>query len=119
MEHSQSHDQWLMRVEKGLSAHFKVPNGPSRPGVQWIIGLKRGEVEHSVPVTALFVDNATDETRANQEYPARTAMQYLNDQLRNGWRPEQDKDHTIYIGNPAAQPQNPAPTPKRAKWRLW
>ncbi len=96
-----SDGEWLMRVEKGLSAHFKVPNGPSRPGVQWVIGVKLGAAEYKVFVKALFADDATAETRANQEYQARTAMQYLNDQLRNGWRPEQEKEHTIYISNPS------------------
>jgi hypothetical protein len=95
-------EQWLMRVEGGLSAHFKVPGGPSRPGVQWAIGLKQGERTYNVLVKALFADDATPETRANQEYQGQVAMQYLNDCLNKGWHPDQQMDHTIYISNPIA-----------------
>jgi hypothetical protein len=95
-----SDGEWLMRVENGLSARFKEPNGNSRPGVHWTIGLKRGEETYQVLVKAFLTDDATDETRRDQEYQARTAMQYLNDQLIGGWHPAEEKDHTIYIGNP-------------------
>ena len=36
---------WLMRVEGGLAASFKQPDGTSRPGTDWKIGIKRGDVE--------------------------------------------------------------------------
>jgi hypothetical protein len=95
-------EPWLMRVEGGLSAHFKVPDGPSRPGVQWAIGLKQGEKIYSVLVKALFADDATPETRANQQYQGQVAMQYLNDCLKKGWDPDQEREHTIYISNPVS-----------------
>jgi hypothetical protein len=95
-------EPWLMRVEGGLAAHFKVPDGPSRPGVQWAIGLKHGEATYTVRVRALFADDASAETREDDEYQAQTAMQYLNDCLNNGWHPEQEMEHEIYIGNPLA-----------------
>ncbi len=95
-----SDEPWLMRIERGLSAHFKQPDGPSRPGVLWTVGLKRGDEIYSVMVEALLTDDATQATRRDQEYQAQTAMQYLNDQLNNGWHPNQQRDHTIYIGNP-------------------
>lgn len=93
-------EQWLMRVEGGLAAHFKVPDGPSRPGVQWAIGLEQGDKTYKVFVKALFADDATSRTKQDQEYQAQVAMQYLNDQLSDGWHPSQDMEHTIYIGNP-------------------
>ena len=93
-------EPWLMRVEGALAAHFKAPDGPSRPGVHWTIGLKHGEETFQAMVKTLFADDATPETRADQEYQAQTAMQYLNDCLNNGWHPEQEMEHTIYIGNP-------------------
>jgi hypothetical protein len=93
-------EQWLMRVEGGLSAHFKVPNGPSRPGVHWTIGLKNGDDTYQVLVKALFADDATPETQKNQQYQAQVAMQYLNDQIKKGWHPKQQIEHTIYISNP-------------------
>jgi hypothetical protein len=93
-------EPWMMRVEGALSAHFKVPNGPSRPGVHWAIGLKQGEKTYQVQVRTLFADDATAETKADQEYQGQVAMQYLNDCLGNGWHPDQEKDHLIYISNP-------------------
>ena len=95
-----SENEWLLRVDNGLSAHFKEPNGVSRPGVHWAIGLKQGEKTYRALVKALFADDATTETRRNHAYQAQVAMQYLNDQLRSGWHPDQDKEHTIYISNP-------------------
>lgn len=96
-------EPWLMRVESGLSAHFKVPDGPSRPGVQWTIGLKQGENIYQVLVKALLADDATPETKANEEYQAQVAMQYLNDRLTNGWHPGERTEHTIYISNPISE----------------
>lgn len=95
-------EPWLMRVEGGLSAHFKIPDGPSRPGVHWTIGLKQGAKTYQVLVKALFADDATPETRANQEYQGQVAMQYLNDCLEQGWHPDQQTEHTIYISNPTS-----------------
>lgn len=93
-------EPWLMRVEGGLSAHFNVSDGLSRPGVQWAIGLKHGEDIYQVLVNTLFADDATQETRANQEYQGQVAMQYLNDCLERGWHPDHQTEHTIYISNP-------------------
>jgi hypothetical protein len=112
--------EWLMRVENGLSAHFKEPNGTSRPGVHWSIGIKRGEETYKVLVKALLSDDATRETRRNQEYQAQTAMQYLNDQLSSGWHPSDDREHTIYIGNPRTSEDPETPSDHRKPWwRVW
>ena len=94
-------EPWLMRVEAGLSAHFNMPTGPSRPGIQWTIGLKHGEDTYQVLVKTLFADDATAETRADHEYQGQVAMQYLNDRLENGWHPNNETEHTIYISNRA------------------
>jgi hypothetical protein len=53
-EVSMVNDVWLMRVEEGLSAHFREEDGSSRPGVQWAIGLTRGEEIYRVLVKALL-----------------------------------------------------------------
>jgi hypothetical protein len=92
--------QWLMRIEGSLAAHFKEPNGASRSGIMWTVGLKHGEETYTVMVKGMLADDATPETRENQEYQAETVMQYLDDQLNGGWHPNQEKEHTIYIGNP-------------------
>lgn len=124
-----SDNEWLMRIEGGLTAHFKEPDGTSRPGVEWAVGIKRGEELHTVMVKALLADNATAATRANQDYQARTAMQYLNDQLHSGWDPAQPKEHVIYISNPIGsnpignEPSDgrvsPAAPAKKPWWKLW
>ncbi len=97
-----SEGQWLMRIEGSLAAHFQEPNGANRPGVTWAVGLKHGEETYTVMVKGLLADDATPETRKDQEYQAETVMQYLDDQLKSGWHPKQEKEHTIYISNPLA-----------------
>ena len=115
-----SQTEWLMRVENGLSAHFKEPDGGSRPGVHWTIGLKQGEKTYQVLVKALLADGASPETRKNQEYQAQAAMQYLNNQLRNGWHPDVEKEHTIYIGNPVSSSgEAMKPAPAKPWWQFW
>jgi len=91
-----------MRVDGALAAHFRLADGPSRPGVEWIIGLKQRERTWQATVKAFFADDATAATMADQEYQAHTAMQYLNALLGAGWNPDQPRDHTIFIGNPVA-----------------
>jgi len=112
-----SNEPWLMRVENGLSAHFKQAEGPSRPGVAWTVGFKRGNEVYTATVKGLLADDATPETRANQPYQAQTVMQYLNDQLNQGWHPSQPKEHTIYISNPRGS--LPAQSTKKPWWKIW
>jgi hypothetical protein len=45
-------DQWLMRIDGALSAHFIQPDGSSRPGTDWAVELKRGERDYHVMVRA-------------------------------------------------------------------
>ncbi|HZP66645.1 MAG TPA: hypothetical protein VFB32_10070 [Rudaea sp.] len=107
---------WLMRIESGLSAHFNMPQGPSRPGTLWTVGLKRGAEIYTATVKALLADDATPATRKNSGYQAATAMQYLSDQLSAGWHPSQAREHTIHIGNPR-EPTSKAP--RKPFWKLW
>lgn len=112
-------NQWLMRVEKGLSAHFKQENGPSRPGVMWAVDIKSegSERVYKAMVKALFADNLLPELQKNQEYQAQVAMQYLKEKIQTGWHPENDIEHTIYISNP---PQQQNVNPKEKKWwQFW
>jgi hypothetical protein len=104
-----------MRIEGSLAAHFNEQNGPSRPGIMWTVGLKHGEETYKVMVKGLLADDATPETRENKGYQAETVMQYLNDQLNSGWHPKQEKEYTIYIGNPlsSSSAETPAPVPKK------
>lgn len=112
-------ENWLMRIEGGLAAHFNPPSGPSRPGVSWTVGLKRGEEVYTVTVMALLTDDATSETGRDEEYQARTTMQYLNDQLNGGWHPKEEKEHTIYIGNPVPLEATQAMESDKPWWKVW
>ena len=111
-----SDEPWLMRVEGALEAHFKQPTGPSRPGVDWTIGLKRGEQIHRVRVRSYFADDLTPQARGDNTYLGQTVMQYLNDLLESGWTPTEEREHVIIIGNP------PPGTPLRSRrpwWQFW
>jgi hypothetical protein len=113
-------EPWLMRVEGALSAHFKQDDGPSRPGTEWAIGLKHGDKTYTARVRAYLAADATAKTRADQDYQARTVMQYLNDLIAKGWDPEQQRAHVITIGNPLADlPGAAQAAAKKPWWRLW
>ena len=109
-------EPWLMRVEAGLDAHFKQPDGPSRPGTDWRIGLKRGDEVHTVLVRTYSDKDMTSAVRADTTYLGRTVMQYLDDVLRAGWTPVQERGHVITIGNP---PPGTPIQPRRPWWRFW
>ena|SRR5437868_11678126 len=92
--------QWLMRIERGLAAHFKQPDGSSRPGTDWMVGLKRGDDEYHVSVRAYLSEEATQAIRNDQQYQAQTVLGYVNDLLNQGWTPEQPGALQITILNP-------------------
>ncbi len=92
--------QWLMRVEKSMTAHFKQPDGKSREGTDWVIGLKHGDAVYQVMVRTYLSDNVLPKFKKDREYQAQTVFGYLNDLLTQGWRPDQPRNHVITIGNP-------------------
>src|SRR5262245_12023875 len=108
--------QWLMRIHGGLSAHFFQPDGSSRPGTDWTVGLKRGESIYNVTVRAYLSEDATKRTRADTEYQGKTVLGYLSDLLAEGWKPNQKGDLVIVIQNPRGG--NEEQTSKRW-WRFW
>jgi hypothetical protein len=98
-----------MRIEGGLAAHFNQPEGKSRPGTDWAVGLKNGDTEYHVTVRAYLADNITRQARNDQTYQMQTVMGYLNDLLNQGWTPDQPQNLAITI-------QNPTPVPKKRRW---
>lgn len=109
-----------MRVKNGLSAHFKEANGSSRPGVDWVVEMTQGDKTYFVRVRALLADEATRATRKDEAYQSHTAMEYLDTQLKTGWHPADEKEHTIYLSNPLpslAQPGSAGST--QPWWKLW
>jgi hypothetical protein len=113
---SDDHEPWLMRVTGGLSAHFKQADGPSRPGTDWAIGLKRGAEEHAVTVRTYTVDDLPATLKDDSAYLARTAMGYLNDLLNQGWDPSEPRVHEITVGHPR---EGAPPPPRKPFWKVW
>ena len=105
-------ESWLMRVEAGLNAHFKQPDGPSRPGTDWRIGLKRGDELHTVFVRT-YSDKVAPELAKDSKFMSNTAMGYLNDLLKQGWDPKQPRELAITVTNPDGY------TPKKSSWKFW
>jgi|SRR5262249_15535984 len=97
-----SEPQWLMRIEGALSAHFYQPDGSSRPGTDWTVGLKRGDDTYTVIVRAYLSDDASEQTRKDTVYQGRTVLGYISDLLSQGWTPDREGDLVIVIQNPAA-----------------
>lgn len=101
-----------MSIESGLAAHFKQDDGPSLPGVSWLVRIEHGGRTHHARVKALLAPQATRATRKDDAYQAQTTMQYLAAEIDKGWDPAQEREHTIEIGNPHGQ----VPPPW---WKFW
>jgi len=114
-----SEQPWSMSVTNGLTAHFKVPDGPSREGTMWSINLTRGDEKYGAMVKGLLADDATKATRNDAAYQSQTAMEYLNDRLNNGWHPKDDVEHTIHISNPLAASAAARSSADKPWWRFW
>ena len=102
-----------MSIESALAAHFKQADGPSLPGVSWLVRIEHDGQLHYARVKALLAPDATKATRKDDGYQARTTMEYLAAEIENGWNPAQEREHTIHIGNPHG-----APAP-RVGWKFW
>ena len=105
-----------MSIVSGLAAHFKQPDGPSVPGVSWLVRIEHGGHAHHARVKALLAAGASRATRRDQGYQARLAMQHLAALIDSGWNPAQEREHTIEIGNPTGAPGREPPRPW---WKLW
>jgi hypothetical protein len=109
-------EQWLMRIEGALSAHFFQPDGSSREGMDWSVGLKRGDETYNVMVRAYLSDDMTKRARADTEYQGQTVLGYVNDLLEQGWTPEQGGELAITIQNPTGEAELEESKPW---WKLW
>jgi hypothetical protein len=108
--------QWLMRIEGALSAHFIQPDGSSRPGTDWSVGLKRGDSSYKVVVRAYLSDDMTKRARSDTQYQGQTVLGYVSDLLAQGWGPEQGGDLVIVLQNPTGEK---AEGPQKPWWRFW
>jgi hypothetical protein len=112
-----SESQWLLRIESGLAAHFFQPDGSSRPGTDWMVGLKRGPDEYKVIVRAYLSTDATEATQSDQQYQAQTVLGYVSDLLDQGWTPEQGGQLQLTILNP--KEARASANAKKPWWKLW
>ena len=108
--------QWLMRVEGALSANFFQPDGSSRPGTDWAVGLQRGDHTYKVMVRAYLGDDMTKRAKGDTQYQGQTVLGYVGDLLAQGWTPEQGGDLVIVIQNPAGEQ---AGGPQKPWWQFW
>jgi hypothetical protein len=109
-----SEQPWLMRVSSGLSAHFKQPDGTSRPGTDWKVELTRGSEAHTVFVRAYLSPDLTKKYQKDTQYQAQTVLGYVNDCLNAGWHPSNQQPLTITILNP-----KDAPPENKPFWKFW
>jgi hypothetical protein len=107
-------EQWLMRIEGALNAHFFQPDGSSRPGTDWAVGLKRGEQTYNVFVRAYLDEQMTGRARRDTQYQGQTVLGYVSDLLEQGWTPEQGGELSITIQNPTGEIEETKPW-----WKLW
>ena len=118
-----SAEPWQARIEGALAAHFKQPNGPSRPGTDYKVGLKRGDTVCQIFVRAYLSDDLTPAARADTHYQQQTVIGYVFDRLPADWEPTGEMSPlpalTILNPNPgyvhSAAPvrEFPAAAPKR------
>lgn len=111
-----SEAQWQGRIDSGLSAHFIQPDGTSRPGIDWAVGLKRGDETHKMLVRAYLADGVSKATRDDAEYQARTVLGYVFDRLATGWSPSDGPLPAVTIFDP--KPGQPVPPPPQKRGLL-
>jgi hypothetical protein len=75
---------YRITVEHGLAAHFNQPNGPSRPGVDWMLRIEGSKSGVSVVRTYLSGATAREEEKT---LLAQKAVQYLQGRIESGWTP--------------------------------
>ncbi len=88
----------------GLTAHFKVPDGPSRAGTMWSINLTRGDEKYGAMVKSLLADDVPKATRNDATY---------------GWHLKDDMEHTIHIGHPVATSATAQSSTNKPWWQFW
>jgi len=107
-----------MSIESGLAAHFTQADGLSLQGVSWLVRIDLDGQTHHARVKALLLPGTASATRKDQAYQAQTTLQYLADQIEQGWNPANEREHTIHIGDPV-QPRAQPHTPPRRWWKFW
>jgi hypothetical protein len=87
---------YRITVEHGLAAHFNQANGPSRPGVDWMLRIEGSKTGVAVVRTYLSSPSATEEEKAQL---AQKAVAYLQAKIATGWLPA-IRDGTFELPGP-------------------
>jgi len=93
-------EQWQAQVEGMLQAHFTQPNGPSKPGADYKIWLKRGDERWQIFVRVFLAPDLTEAARHDNNYQAGTVIGYVFDRLGQGWNPAEGRLPDLTILNP-------------------
>ena len=110
--------QWQARIEGALAAHFKQPDGSSRPGTDYAVGLRRGDETHRIMVRAYLGDTVTSATRKDTRYQQQTVLDFVFDRLAAGWTPAAEALPVLTILDPRPT-QNPLPLQRGRLRRLF
>jgi hypothetical protein len=95
---------WQAKIDGTLAAHFKQPDGPSRPGIDFKLSLRRGGAEYRILVRAYLAPDLTRAARQDGFYLGQTVLGYVFDRLSQGWVPT-GADYPL----PALTILNPSP----------
>jgi hypothetical protein len=74
---------WKISVVSALRASFLQPNGPSRPGADWLVVLERG-TEAKKLLVRIFADDAVGMSPVQV---AQLAVGYVAKLIGSGWSP--------------------------------
>jgi hypothetical protein len=105
--------EYKLSVTSGLSAHFKQPDGPSVPGVDWIVSVSGPDVNTNVLVRTLFSSGPPDQSE--QESMAELALAQVRSKLAGGWKPADGE--SIEVEREMTQPKNEPYSKMRAFWK--
>lgn len=83
----QSTSEWRITVLQGLKAHFKQPNGPSKPGTDWMVAVGNGVQEFRILVRAY----ADDVVGLDQQGEVAAMVGFVAGLVRGGWTPDKWK----------------------------
>jgi len=109
-----SAEGWQAKIDGAMTAHFKLPDGSSRLGIDYKMSLKHGETVHQFFVRAYLATDLTRAAMSDAHYQAQTAIGYVFDRLGQGWLPNGEPFPlpALTILNPAPGYVHPVP-PKR------
>ena len=107
---------WHISINGGLQAHFRQPNGTSRAGTDWAVGLNDGKTEQRVLVRTY----SEDVVGMTPEKQAQLVIEFVTKLFETGWKPSdysgKPGELTVPGTNPRVMPHSEAPRPW---WRFW